>query len=178
MLPGTTDFSFTLDIGSDYALEVVKNGYFMETIPLLTAALPENTEFLDATGFLSAIELGKSYELANILYDFGKSSLREESKVVLDELLTILEENPTIIIELGSHTDAIGSDESNLKLSQARAQSCVDYLVSKGISKGRLTAKGYGETMPIAPNENEDGSDNEEGRQKNRRTEFKVLDSF
>jgi outer membrane protein OmpA-like peptidoglycan-associated protein len=97
---------------------------------------------------------------------------------VLDELLTILEENPTIIIELGSHTDAIGSDESNLKLSQARAQSCVDYLVSKGVSKGRLTAKGYGESMPIAPNENEDGSDNEEGRQKNRRTEFKVLESF
>ena len=178
MLPGTTDFSFTLDIGSDYALEVVKNGYFMETIPLLTGVLPENIEFLDATRFLSTIELGKTYELANILYDFGKSSLREESKVVLDELLTILEENPTIIIELGSHTDAIGSDESNLKLSQARAQSCVDYLVSKGISKGRLTAKGYGESMPIAPNENEDGSDNEEGRQKNRRTEFKVLESF
>jgi OOP family OmpA-OmpF porin len=96
----------------------------------------------------------------------------------LDELIALLQENPSIIIELGSHTDAIGSDVSNLKLSQARAQSCVNHMISKGISKDRVSAKGYGESSPVAPNENEDGSDNEEGRQKNRRTEFKVLESF
>jgi outer membrane protein OmpA-like peptidoglycan-associated protein len=69
----------------------------------------------------------------------------------------------------------VGSDKYNLKLSEARAQSVVTYLISKGIDASRLKAKGYGSTQPIAPNTNEDGSDNPEGRQKNRRTEFKVL---
>ncbi|MFT4968718.1 MAG: outer membrane protein OmpA-like peptidoglycan-associated protein [Chitinophagales bacterium] len=175
---GVTDFSFTLDIEKEYLIEVTKDGYFKRSIPVLTSGIPDEKEFLDVTALLSAIEVGKSYELANILYDFGKSSLRDESKVVLDELIALLQENPSIIIELGSHTDAIGSDVSNLKLSQARAQSCVNHMISKGISKDRVSAKGYGESSPVAPNENEDGSDNEEGRQKNRRTEFKVLESF
>jgi outer membrane protein OmpA-like peptidoglycan-associated protein len=87
----------------------------------------------------------------------------------------VLNDNPTIIIELGAHTDSKGTDEYNQKLSQARAKSVVEYLVSKGISRSRLLAKGYGESVPAAENTNADGTDNPEGRQLNRRTEFKVL---
>ena len=178
MASGVTDFSFSLDNGKQYQIDVAKEGYFKRSIPVNTNNVPPDKDYIDVTGLLTAIEVGKSYELANILYDFGKATLRDESKVVLNELIVILQENPSIIIELGSHTDSKGTDELNLKLSQARAQSCVDYIISKGITKTRLVAKGYGESMPIAPNENEDGSDNEEGRQKNRRTEFKVIESF
>lgn len=178
MASGITDYAFGLDTGKKYEIEVSKDGYFKRTLDINTSNVPSDQEYLDISALLQKIEIGKSYELANILYDFGKSTLRDESKVILDELANILQENPSLVIELGSHTDNIGSDESNLKLSQARAQSCVDYLITKGISSSRLTAKGYGESSPIAPNENEDGTDNEEGRQKNRRTEFKVLSSF
>jgi outer membrane protein OmpA-like peptidoglycan-associated protein len=87
----------------------------------------------------------------------------------------MLTENPAITIEIGGHTDSKGTNAYNQKLSEARAQSVVDYLVSKGIDKSRLFAKGYGETMPVAPNTKEDGTDNPEGREMNRRTEFKIL---
>lgn len=175
---GSTDYSFNLDTNKEYLIEVTKGGYFKNSVKINTNDLKDADDEIEKDIILSKIEVGKSYELENILYDFGKATLRPESKVVLNDLVLILQENPSIIIELGSHTDAIGSDESNIKLSQARAQSCVDYLISKGISKDRLAAKGYGESVPVAPNENEDGSDNEAGRQKNRRTEFKVLESF
>jgi outer membrane protein OmpA-like peptidoglycan-associated protein len=78
-------------------------------------------------------------------------------------------------IELSAHTDSKGTDEYNLKLSDARAKSVVDYLISKGIDAARLEAKGYGESAPVADNTRADGSDNPDGRQMNRRTEFKVL---
>ncbi|MEJ6694946.1 MAG: OmpA family protein [Chitinophagales bacterium] len=175
---GRTDYSFTLDLDKDYVIEIVKDGYFKNKVMVLTSDIPMDLELLDVSAALTAIEVGKTYELDNVFYDFGKSSLRNESKKILDALIIILQENPEIVIELGAHTDAIGSSDANYKLSQARAQSCVDYMISKGVSKDRLYAKGYGENSPIAPNENEDGSDNEAGRQKNRRTEFKVIESF
>ena len=87
----------------------------------------------------------------------------------------MLNDNPEISIELSSHTDSIGSDDYNIRLSQRRAQSAVDYIVNTGIERNRLVAKGYGESRPIARNTNPDGTDNPEGRQKNRRTEFKII---
>ena len=77
---------------------------------------------------------------------------------------------------MGSHTDSIASDAYNIQLSQRRAESTVNYLIQKGIDPNRLVAKGYGESKPIARNTNPDGSDNPEGRQRNRRTEFKILE--
>jgi outer membrane protein OmpA-like peptidoglycan-associated protein len=74
-----------------------------------------------------------------------------------------------------AHTDSKGTDAYNLKLSQKRAESVVKYLLSKGIAPGRLKAKGYGETMPVVPNSNPDGTDNPLGRAKNRRTDFKII---
>jgi OmpA-OmpF porin, OOP family len=80
-----------------------------------------------------------------------------------------------MVIEIRAHTDNKGDDKYNMNLSDARAQVVENYLVSKGIDKSRLQSKGYGASLPVAPNKHEDGSDDPEGRQKNRRTEFKVL---
>ena len=112
----------------------------------------------------------------NIYYDFDRAELTPSSTITIDTtLLAIMEKNPLIIIEIGSHTDSKGTDEYNRTLSQKRAESVVNYLIKKGITSNRLRAKGYGEKVPLAPNENPDGSDSEEGRAKNRRTEFKVV---
>lgn len=116
------------------------------------------------------------FRIKNIYYEFDKANLTLESKRrITKTVLFIMKEYPQIVVEIGSHTDSKGSDNYNIKLSQRRAESVVNYLIDNGIAKERLRAKGYGETRPIAPNENEDGSDNPEGRAKNRRTEFRVI---
>ncbi|PJB15500.1 MAG: hypothetical protein CO118_03340 [Flavobacteriales bacterium CG_4_9_14_3_um_filter_32_8] len=120
---------------------------------------------------LKPMDAGREFKLNNILYDFDKATLRLESVVELDRLVIILTEQAAIKVEISSHTDSKGSDEYNQKLSQARAKSVTDYLTKKGIDKNRLLAKGYGESKPVATNDNDDG------RQLNRRTEFKVLES-
>jgi outer membrane protein OmpA-like peptidoglycan-associated protein/tetratricopeptide (TPR) repeat protein len=116
-----------------------------------------------------------SVTVDNIYYDFNSASLRDESFPVLDQLVSMMNENKSMRLEMGAHTDSKGTDAYNLKLSDARAKSVVDYLIGKGIASDRLEAKGYGESKPIADNANADGSDNPEGRQKNRRTEFKII---
>lgn len=119
-------------------------------------------------------EVGKTYVLRNVYYNFDKSDIRPDAAVELDKLVAILNEHQDIHIELGSHTDSRGDDVYNMRLSQARANSVVAYLISKGIDKERLTAKGYGETMLLNRCGNRvDCSEAE--HQANRRTEFKVL---
>jgi OOP family OmpA-OmpF porin len=119
--------------------------------------------------------IDKPIVIKNVLYDYNKADLRPESKVVLNELVTIMKDNPKIKVELGAHTDSKGRDAYNYELSQKRAQACVDYIILMGIDESRIYAKGYGESRPIAPNTLPDGKDNPDGRQLNRRTEFKVL---
>jgi outer membrane protein OmpA-like peptidoglycan-associated protein/tetratricopeptide (TPR) repeat protein len=112
--------------------------------------------------------------LDGILYDLDKAELRPESKLILDSLVILLNKNPKLVIELASHTDSRASAEYNLKLSQRRAESCVNYLVSKGINKIRLKPVGYGETRLI--NDCEDDVDcTEEEHQLNRRTTFRII---
>ena len=107
--------------------------------------------------------------------------MRTESKATLDTLYNLLKENPTIIIELSSHTDARGSDQYNLALSQKRAESCANYLINdRGIRKDRIIAKGYGKTKPIEdcskyPDCPNDQSGDCPCHQLNRRTEFKII---
>jgi outer membrane protein OmpA-like peptidoglycan-associated protein/tetratricopeptide (TPR) repeat protein len=113
--------------------------------------------------------------LENVYYDFNESYLQPASFPSLDRLVAMLKKYPKIVIELSAHTDSKGSNDLNEKLSDARAKSCVDYLVSQGIESTRLQAKGYAASHPVAPNTNKDGSDNPEGRARNRRTEFKIL---
>ena len=120
-------------------------------------------------------EVGTVTVLDNVYFEYNKAMILDESHASLDKLVKMLNETPSISIEIGGHTDAVGNDKYNQKLSEARAKSVVEYLVSQGIDASRLKAKGYGKTVPIAPNTNADGTDNAEGRAKNRRTEFKVI---
>jgi len=166
-------YYFDVDMNKTYKLVVRKDGFFTKTVDLNTSNLGMiDTIRKDLS--IAKLELNKTYTLQNVLYEFGKSTLTENSKAVLDNLYQIMVENPAFIIELSSHTDAIGSDAANMKLSQARAESCVNYLGSKGITKDRMVAKGYGESMPKVPNTTDDGKDDPAGRAINRRTEFKI----
>jgi outer membrane protein OmpA-like peptidoglycan-associated protein/tetratricopeptide (TPR) repeat protein len=118
----------------------------------------------------------KPVVLENIYYDFKSAELNQRAKNVLDTtLLVMLKEAPEFVAEIGAHTDSIGDTKYNIELSQARANNVVNYLISKGISSKRLVPKGYGAQRPVAPNYNPDGSDNPEGRDKNRRTEFRII---
>jgi outer membrane protein OmpA-like peptidoglycan-associated protein len=131
---------------------------------------------LDTTIVLDKIAVNKIFVLENIYYELDKADIRPDAAKELDKLVQILIDNPEIKIELSSHTDSIATVEYNMDLSQRRAESAVKYLIQHGISPDRLVAKGYGELRPIARNTNPDGTDNPEGRQKNRRTEFKILE--
>jgi peptidoglycan-associated lipoprotein len=131
---------------------------------------------LDTLIVLDRIELNKIFVLDNIYYNYNKSDIRPDAAKELDKLVQLLVDNPEIKIELGSHTDSVDTDDYNQRLSQRRAESAVAYIVQHGIAPDRLVAKGYGESKPIARNTNPDGTDNPVGRQKNRRTEFKILE--
>lgn len=115
------------------------------------------------------IEMPKLFTLDNVYFDTGKATLKPESYTELNELYDYLSLKKTTVVEIAGHTDDVGTDESNLKLSQDRAESVRNYLIKKGISANRIQAKGYGESSPIAPNESD------EGRAKNRRTEVRLV---
>ncbi len=118
----------------------------------------------------------KPIVLENIYFDFDSDVLKTSVKQYLDTTLyMVLIDNPEITIEISAHTDSKGSDDYNKILSQKRAESVGFYLLEKGIEVSKIIAKGYGEEKPVAPNKKPDGSDNPEGRNKNRRVEFRIL---
>lgn len=116
----------------------------------------------------------KPIVIDNIYFDYDSATLRPESFPVLDSVVGLMERYPTMAIEVSGHTDSKGGPEYNQKLSEARAKAFVDYVSSKGIESSRMTSKGFGASRPLAENKVK-GKDNPEGRQKNRRTEIKVL---
>lgn len=171
---------FTMATDSDYTIIASKAGYFSKSIPYTTKGkTPDPTTLiqdvtnitLDTTIVLDQLILEKAIVLDNIYYDLDKADIRTDAAVELDKLVKILADNPAIRIELSSHTDSRSSDAYNLDLSQRRAQSAVDYMVSKGIAADRLVAKGYGETQLIIKD-----AKTEDEHQTNRRTEFKVIE--
>ena len=171
-------FSVKLDSVTNYSFIAERPGDFAARTSLSTSgrkpsqdqlALPMNDVKLPVTLTLNKIILAKAIEVKDILYDYNKYDIRPDAAIRLDTLVQTLVDNPKISIELSSHTDQRGKDAYNLKLSQQRAQAAVDYIVSKGIDKARITAKGYGETRPIVAKPT-----TEEEYQRNRRTEFKV----
>ncbi len=147
-----------------------------KSVPLETLKELTTNITLDTLLVLDRLEKNIAYQLKNIYFEFNSANINPAAGRELDKLLDVLNDNPEIKIELGSHTDSIGSVEFNVALSQRRAQSTVDYLIKKGITPERLVAKGYGKSKPIARNTNPDGSDNPSGRDRNRRTEFKILE--
>lgn len=136
------------------------------TIDLTRLVLEDTIKTTIGTG---SFEVGTKLTLNQIYFDFGKSTLRQVSKYELDRLFQLLKNNPALEIEIGGHTDNVGSLDFNKKLSQGRAEAVMNYLIKKGISPTRLTAKGYADLQSIATNETD------EGRQKNRRVEFKII---
>ncbi|MCH8231865.1 MAG: OmpA family protein [Bacteroidetes bacterium] len=134
-----------------------------------------NNVTFDTTLVLDRIVIDKAIILENIYYDFARWDITPEAGIELDKLVDIMYDNPDIVIELSSHTDSVDTESYNIRLSQRRAESAVNYIVSTGVDRNRITAKGYGESRHIARNTNPDGTDNPEGRAKNRRTEFKVV---
>jgi outer membrane protein OmpA-like peptidoglycan-associated protein/tetratricopeptide (TPR) repeat protein len=168
---------FDLEAENDYLVTATKDGYFKKSANTSTKGKKDESKVnivVQVKIVLEKIFEEKEITIPNIYYDYDKTTLRPESEVILDTLIELLTDNPTVKLEIGSHTDSRGSNEYNEKLSQGRAESVVRYLVSKGIDLKRLTAKGYGESRPV--NKCVDGMKcTEEEYQENRRTTFKVL---
>ena len=171
---GLTDstgrFSIRLPAGAKYEIFILgfkdSTSYNVLDIPALTSNAYYKNPFKVDIQFMPA----KSFVLDNCNFETGKATLQPESFTVLDELVTYLQRKEDEKIELGGHTDNVGSARSNLVLSEARANTVRAYLLTKGIDPARVTAKGYGMTVPIASNKTT------EGRAQNRRTEVKILD--
>lgn len=163
-----------LEQNEKYRFIVSRPGYFSNGFEFSTKNMVKSDTIFQPVGLYNLSK--QPIVIPNIYYEFDKANLTSSSTVTIDTTICkILIENPDIIVEIGSHTDARGSDEYNIVLSQKRAESVVNYLISRKIDPRRLRAKGYGETKFIAPNQKPDGSDDPEGRQKNRRTEFRII---
>jgi outer membrane protein OmpA-like peptidoglycan-associated protein/Tol biopolymer transport system component len=162
------DYLITLPVGKDYAFNVNRKGYliYSENFPL--SSKPSDSVYqVDIP--LQPIEVNANVVLRNIFFETGKFDLKKESEAELDNLVELLKENNTMVIQINGHTDNVGKPADNLALSNNRSKSVVAYLVKKGIEPVRLLSKGFGATRPVSDNNNEDG------RAKNRRTELQVI---
>ncbi|WP_207426305.1 OmpA family protein [Pedobacter sp. SYSU D00535] len=162
-------FLSTLPVGKSYAFTVEKEGYL-----LYSQNFPLNRSSSSAQPFtievpLQKIEVGKLATLSNIFFETNKADLLPESEVELQQLIHFMNANPKVSIEIAGHTDNVGEEKTNQVLSENRARRVYGYLVNNRIAPQRLSFKGYGESKPLLSNTTE------EGRQKNRRTEFKIL---
>lgn len=186
-------FKFNLDRGVKYVMKAGAPGYLSLKQEFESDDAEEDADYV-IDFMLAAVY--KPQVVENIFYDFDKATLRPESKEALDEMAQILRDNPDVTIELGAHTDRKGSDEYNIRLSERRAQSVVDYLIAAGIDMARLSPKGYGESVPKTVTkrinreypqfpegtvlteeyiETLEPEDRDAADQINRRTEFRVL---
>ena len=165
----TGKYLISLPSGKNYGITARTEGYLFHS---------ENVDVPAATSYqeiikdikLKPINVGATIILSNIFFDYNKATLRDISKAELDNLVRLLTvDYPKMVIEIGGHTDNKGSLEYNTTLSSNRAKSVVDYLIKHGVAKERLSYKGYAYQNPI------DTNDTEEGRQNNRRVEFKVI---
>ncbi len=164
----TGKFLVSLPSGINYGIAVKAEGYLFHSENF---DLPELSDYqlVEKDIYLKNIAIGSKVILKNIFFDSGQSKLRPESTSELTRLIELLNYAPNLCVEISGHTDNVGGEAYNIKLSEDRAMAVVNYLVQKGINKARLTAKGYGPKKPIASN------DNSEGRQQNRRTEFEII---
>ncbi len=167
---------FPLEKDTDYTVKFQKEGWFGKSADITTKQMEPGIIELERLIDLSfeKIELGKAVKIENIYYDYDKSYIRSDAAVELDKVVLLLQDNPSIKIEIGSHTDSRGSDVYNMKLSERRAESARNYIISQGISESRISWKGYGETILVNGCKNGVNCDNLL-HEENRRTEFKVI---
>lgn len=161
------DFLATIAAGKNYGLNISRPGYLFYSENFSLAGHTSSNPF-NIVALLEPIEVGNKVILKNIFFDTNKYQLEAESRAELQKLIEFLALNPTVHIEISGHTDNVGNDELNQKLSENRAKSVYDYLLSGKVDPARLIYKGYGKSQPIAAN------DTDENRAKNRRTEFKI----
>lgn len=168
-------FVYQLEQASDYHIVASQAGKFSQTESVTTKGLDRSkTLYVTLKLGVSNLNAGAVFVLKNIHYDFDKWNIRPDAGRILDNLVNVMAQNPGLRIELSSHTDSRGKDAYNLRLSQQRAEAAVNYLVSKGVVRERMVAKGYGETRLL--NRCANGVDcSEDEHQANRRTEIKVL---
>ena len=163
-----TGFYFiTLPVGTDYTFTVNRKNYMLYSdVFNLTQKFPDSTYQKDIS--LQPIEINASVTLKNIQFASNSYQLEPVSEIELNKLLQLLNDNPTVQLQINGHTDNTGTPTTNLTLSANRAKAVADYLISKGIAAKRLSSKGFGETKPVTDN------NSEEGKAKNRRTEFVI----
>ena len=162
-----------LERNKSYSFRTDLTGYMNDSKTISTVGIMPG--LIQDTLWVEKVEVQQKFVMENIYYDFDKWNILPESAVELDKLVKIMKDNPGWKVELGSHTDCRGSDAYNMKLSQKRSDSAVAYIVGKGISSNRITAKGYGETQLV--NKCDDGVPCSEAEHRlNRRTEFKILE--
>lgn len=164
----TGKYLVSLPSGRNYGIRVESEGYLFHSEHF---DIPQTTDYQEIVKDvkLKKMEVGTSIVLRNIFFDHNAATLRSESEAELERLHQLMTDYPTLEIEIGGHTDSDGSNDYNQKLSERRAKAVVDYLLKKGVETTRMQAKGYGESEPI------DSNDTDEGKQNNRRTEFKIL---
>lgn len=162
-------YEVILPLGKRFGIFADTEDFLSENQSLSTENMVVNEEILKDI-YVIPVEVGESMRLNNIFFDFAKATLREESFNELDRTLPYFDKFPNLKIRISGHTDHVGSDAANLKLSDDRAASVRDYLISQGIDAMSIEAVGFGESEPVASN------DTEEGRQQNRRVEFTILE--
>ena len=167
---GVYTVTFRAPSETNYTISIERDGSMFKNEEILIPGMGLKEENIIKNYELSKIEVGFSSVLRNIYFDFDKATFKTESFNELSKLLRLLQENSTTVVEISGHTDSKGSHDYNIELSQRRANAVVDWLVKKGIDRSRLSAKGFGETKPLATNDDE-----VEGREINRRTEFAVM---
>lgn len=174
----TTDangnFNFSVSPGQDYNISINANGYLFNNYSFsINNPIPDSIN----VGKIETEPIPqKNIVLRNILFNYNSADLTDNSKLYLDTLvIPVLKKYNNTVIEIGAHTDSKGSNEYNLRLSQERAQTVLDYISIQGIAKNRLKAVGYGETQPLENEKNPDGTENIQAQSLNRRVEFKIL---
>ena len=168
--PGDGAFKIVLPFDKNYSIQATADKFFAQSENLnLDSFVKAGYREIHKDLYLVPIEIGQVVRLNNVFFDFDKWDLRPESFVELDRVVKLLNDNPAIEIEMSAHTDSRGSDDYNIRLSDNRARSVMEYILSKGIAPSRIRSQGYGETRPVATN------DTDEGRQLNRRVEFTIL---
>ena len=166
----TGKFLLSLPAGANYGISVAADGYLFHS---------ENFDLPKGDGFnsvnkdieLKNIKVGSNITLRNVFFNTGKWKVKADSYSELERLVSLLDDVPTLKIEISGHTDNVGSESFNELLSQRRADAVVNYLVGKGVDKKRLSAKGYGQSKPV------DSNDTAQGRAQNRRTEFEIIEN-
>lgn len=167
---GIYEFKVTSPESKAYRLSVEKDGYVFQNLDMTVKAATAEPQEMSRTVNLQKLRIGTRSVLRNIYFNFDKATFKDESYNELNKLETMMAQNPGMEIEISGHTDNIGGKAYNKSLSQRRANAVKDYLVKKGIDSRRIKAVGYGEERPLASNDDE-----KEGRELNRRVEFKVI---